>query len=254
MPDADYRKVPALSATMLKTLQRSPFHLLDSIQNPMEPTEEMLFGTAVHTKILEPHRFAEMFVESPKFDRRTNAGKAAALEFEAANEGKHRLDPDDMATLNAMVSNIDETYGPLIAICEKEVSVVVDDPDFPIQLKGRFDLWNKSDGIIYDLKTCQDCSYNSFSRDVYKGSYHLQAYHYMAIAKLAGMDVKKIVFIPTEKKAPYLCADYEMVFDPTTVHIWEERHKTLRKSWADAVMSGVYPKPSQMPSKTITIR
>lgn len=254
LEDSAYRKIQGLSATMLKTLQRSPYHLWDSLQNPSEPTPEMLFGTAVHTKLLEPHRFSEMFVESPKFDRRTTAGKEAAAKFEAENGGKHRLDPDDMAMLNAMVANVEETYGHIIATCEKEMSIVVDDPEFPIQLKGRFDLYDEKNGIIYDLKTCVDCSYNSFSRDVYKGSYQLQAFHYEFIALQAGLPVNKVVFIPTEKKSPYLCADYSLEFDPAYKHIWAERHKGYRKVWADAVMSGVYPKPAQMPSKSIVIR
>ena len=254
MEDGLYRKVEGLSATMLKVLQRSPYHLWDYMQNPTQPTPEMLFGTAVHTKVLEPHRFASMFAASPKFDRRTKEGKEAASKWEQENEGKQRLDPDDISMLESMVHNLEESFGTIIATSEKEMSVVVDDPEFPIKLKGRFDLYDEKNGIIYDLKTCMDCTYNAFSRDIFKGSYHLQSYHYRFIAEVAGLPVNKVVFIPTEKKPPHLCAQYELQFDPAYAHIWAERHKGLRKLWADCVMSGVYLKPDALPNKTIIIR
>lgn len=254
MNDADYRKEQGLSATMLKTLQKSPFHLRHQLDNPTEPTDEMVFGTAVHTKLLEPHRFAEMFVQSPKFDRRTTAGKEAAAKFEAENAGKHRLDPDEILMLDTMTSNVEEAYGPILSASQKEVSVFAKDPDFDIVLKGRMDLYCEANKTIYDIKTCQDCSYNAFVRDVFKGSYALQAYHYLFISRLAGLEVEKFVFIAVEKKAPFECNAYAVEFDPLFVHVWAERHKELRKVWAECLKTGVYPKPSQSELRSIIIR
>jgi exodeoxyribonuclease VIII len=248
-----YRAIPALSATQLKTLKKSPWHLKYNIDNPSKPTEEMVFGTAVHAAWLEPAKFADVYVRSQKFDRRTTAGKVAAAEFAAANEGKIIIDFDDWTNLESMVANLNEAYGHLLPSCETELSIVVPDPKFKVTLKGRLDLYCEKTKTIYDLKTCQDASFGGFSRDVYKNDYALQCLHYLFIAKEAGLDVERFVFIPTEKKAPFSCAAYPIVFNLTFQHLWQERHEELRQAWAEANERGVYVKPHELAERSIVI-
>lgn len=251
--DPDYRAIKGLSATQLKTLKKSPWHLRYALDNPSKPTEEMVFGTAVHAAWMEPEKFASTYVRSEKFDRRTNAGKEAAAAFAAANEGKIVIDADDWVSLETMVANLNEAYGHLLPQCETELSIVVPDPKFNLTLKGRIDLYCAKTKTIYDLKTCQAADFSSFSRDVYKNDYALQQLHYTFIAKEAGLDVEQFVFIATEKKAPFSCAAYPVVFNATFKHLWEERHEALRKSWAEALNRNAFLKPHELEQRSIVI-
>jgi hypothetical protein len=253
LPDAEYRSINGLSATQLKTLKRSPYHLRHSLDNPSSPTPEMVLGTAVHAAWMEPQKFAETYIRSEKFDRRTKDGKEAAARFAEQNVGKTVIDSDDWDTLESMVANLNDAFGFLLADCDVELSIVVPDPKYNLNLKGRIDLYHAKSKTIYDLKTCQGADYGSFSRDVFKNDYALQAWHYKYIAEVAGLEVERFVFIPTEKKAPYSCAGYPIEFNPLFKHLWQERHEGLRKTWAQSLASKTYPKPHELEERTIVI-
>lgn len=251
--DPDYRSIDGLSATQLKTLKKSPWHLKYAIDNPFKPTEEMIFGTAVHAAWMEPAKFAQDYVRSEKFDRRTRDGKAAYAEFVLANEGKGIIDADDWVKLETMVANLNEAYGHLLPQCDVELSIVVQDPKYQLTLKGRIDLYCAKTKTIYDLKTCQGADFGSFSRDVFKNDYALQSWHYQYIAKQAGLEVENFVFIATEKHAPYSCAGYPIVYNATFKHLWDERHESLRRIWAEAKAKNHYTKPYELETRAIVI-
>jgi hypothetical protein len=253
LEDSLYRKEEGLSGTQLKTLQKSPYHLLYDSQNREEPTKEMKFGTAVHTAWLEPERFASLVVRSKKFDRRKPAEKEAALLFEQENVGKIILDDEEWERMDTMIANLNEAYGHLLSISEKEVSVFCKDEGTGLMLKGRLDLYCPATKTIYDLKTCEDASFRAFKSDFYKRDYALQCWHYTNVAKNAGLAVEKFVFIASEKKAPNLCNAYPVVFDLTFAHRWEEEYKALLKTWAEAKETNVFKKPSDSEPRTIVI-
>jgi hypothetical protein len=54
----------------------------------------MALGRAFHCALLEPERFAATHVVAEKFDRRTKEGKAKAEAWEAENQGKIPLTPE----------------------------------------------------------------------------------------------------------------------------------------------------------------
>jgi hypothetical protein len=75
--------------------------------------------------------------------------------------------------------------------------------------KTRFDLCSHHDWV-YDLKTTGDASPESFSRDIARYGYHIQAYFYLKAYKAAfGKTAKGFRFIAAEKKYPYAVAVYE---------------------------------------------
>jgi hypothetical protein len=73
---------------------RSPAHYKAWLENPPEPTPAMALGRAFHCALLEPERFAATHVVAEKFDRRTKEGKAKAEAWEAENQGKIPLTPE----------------------------------------------------------------------------------------------------------------------------------------------------------------
>lgn len=65
MPNNDYRSANGVNWSTLKHILTSPRQYLYALNNPVQPTPAMAFGTAVHTAILEPDVFAEKLCEVP---------------------------------------------------------------------------------------------------------------------------------------------------------------------------------------------
>ena len=62
MPAAQYHATDAVSASLLKQIQRSPAHAMAYLQQQQEPTPAMLFGTAFHTCVLESEQIGRAHV------------------------------------------------------------------------------------------------------------------------------------------------------------------------------------------------
>ena len=70
MNNEQYHAHPALSASGLKLLQKSPLHYWAEYLDPNRPervaTNAQRIGTMVHTATLEPHLFDEQFTVLPE--------------------------------------------------------------------------------------------------------------------------------------------------------------------------------------------
>jgi hypothetical protein len=80
MENTEYHAHPALSASGLRVLKRSPLHYWDRYINPdrvtTEPTEAMQLGTLIHCAVLEPDQFDVRYIAVPEgIDKRTKEGK-----------------------------------------------------------------------------------------------------------------------------------------------------------------------------------
>ena len=77
--NADYHADPAISASQLKEIGRSPYHYwsryLDPDRVAMVPTAAMRLGSLTHCATLEPDELTKRYQLAP--DRRTKEGKAA---------------------------------------------------------------------------------------------------------------------------------------------------------------------------------
>ena len=102
----EYRALPAVSKSDLDLVARDPALLEWKKHAPREESDAAEIGTATHCALLEPERFATEYRQQPAFDKRTNAGKAAAAEFEAAMSGKTVLSNDEYALVTAMRDSV----------------------------------------------------------------------------------------------------------------------------------------------------
>ena len=123
----------------------------------MVPTAAMLFGTLVHSMVLEPESVDALYLASPRFDRRTKAGKEALAEFEAQAEGKVVVDMDTFQraqrTAEAVLTH--PTAGPLFKGGNAEITARWEQHGLPC--KARVDYYQGRS--IVDLKTTQDASH-----------------------------------------------------------------------------------------------
>lgn len=203
--NAEYHADPAISASHLHAVARSPHHYwsryLDPNRLPVEPTAAMRLGTLVHCAVLEPDQLQLRYGVVP--DRRSKEGKAAA-ERMAAN-GIEGVTAGDMMTAQCMADAVHRhpAAAALLANGKAEQSFWWDDLPTGMRCKCRPDWYNGT--TIVDLKTTTDASPAGFARSVVQYRYHVQANHY-----LAGTFAERFVFIAVEKIYPFAVAVYEL--------------------------------------------
>jgi hypothetical protein len=212
-----YHSHPAVGHSGLVRVMRSPAHYREYVTNPPEPTPAMQLGTALHTALLEPDRFAEAFVVAPKFDRRTKEGKTAAEAWEAENAGKTPLTADQMTAIEQMVASIRAHTGAarLLSNGLAEMSGFWVDQETGIECKCRPDFLavekDRPEQVtaIVDVKSCSDASADGFARAIATLGYDVQtAFYQDGLKALTGRAIP-FYFIAVEKDAPYAVACYK---------------------------------------------
>lgn len=168
----------------------------------------MFLGTAVHTRLLEPERFAEAYVVAPSSDKRSREYK----EFAINNAHKLILTPDQMATCDGIGQNVEQHVSAktLLRAGYPECTIVWQDQETGIWLKIRPDCLCLSFevGICVDVKKTTDASKTKFVRSCVDYDYDLQAAVYLEGLPQACKREFDFVFLAAEESAPYGCALY----------------------------------------------
>lgn len=214
MTERDYRKASGLSQSSLKDFCVSPKHYIESIENPKEPTKDMIFGTCFHSLMLDE---TLCYAVREKLDMRKNADKERAAEWELQNAGKIAQDDEAEARLQGMKKSIldgkESVAHKLYKETKKEHRGIAlfgtaVTPFGDVRIKGLLDGWLESEGIIWDFKKCQSAQPYEFEKMVRERGYWLQSAQYQMLAKSAGLRVEDFIFIPVEDKAPHCFASY----------------------------------------------
>lgn len=205
MPMDEYRKHPAISKSGLDLIHRSPAHYLEDKLNPKESTETQIIGSAFHTYVLEPELFDSQYaVLSEKYDKRTKEGKAAWADFQIQNAGKITLEPDDLEKFDKMRDAIfshskakNALQGGIAESCLFWQHMG------DIDCKARPD-YITPNGLIVDIKTCQDARASEFAKACANYRYHVQAAFYCeGYYQVNGAYPANFVIVAIEKTAPY---------------------------------------------------
>jgi len=239
----DYHAIDAVSASRLQLLHRSPAHMRWAIDHPDDvDTEAFKFGRAFHCSILEPDVFAATWAIEPKIDRRTNAGKAAALAFEADNAGKEIIGSNDYAACLAMAETVKSHPMASWLVANKqdiEVSALWQDAATGLECRSRADAIVPKVKTIIDLKTTTDASPDEFERSLYKWGYHRQAAFYLDGFKACGMDVRRFAFVAVEKKPPYAVCVYQI--DDEAIEYGRRENRSLMNLYAQCRTNNKWP-------------
>ena len=218
MSNAEYRQKEGISASDLKKMMKCMALWKYFADNPEENGDSpaLKFGRAFHKYCLEPYDFANEYIVSPKFDRRTKEGKAQAEAFEKEAAGKEIIDEETFDKLQKMQEVMYSTpYVKRLISGEHEKSYFWIDEDTGVKCKCRTDSFGSigSMDIICDIKTTKNAETQAFMRDALKYGYDVQAAHYIEGMKAATGKDYKFIFICQETIAPYLvnvleCDDY----------------------------------------------
>ena len=235
----DYHAMPGASASRLKQLQRSAAHMKYAMDNPQEPTQAMIIGTATHSAILEPVLFAKEWGRLPEGDGRSTAVKEAKAELIIEFGADHILKPDAYDNILAMRDSVLGNALPadLLDGADTEVShywaegtgTINEYRQLDVKCKARIDALPREDSqwgnCVVDIKTTANAHPDEFQRSVFNFSYHIQAQHYMTAAER-----ERFIFIVVERDAPHCVAIYEL--DDDALKLGYQDREFLLGQWA----------------------
>jgi len=220
LSNATYHNSPGLSSSTIRRFSQSQLHALEEV---IETTPAMNFGSAAHSLVVEGEGAFFSDVVTITGSPYTNSNKE--LKKESIAKGLTVINEKDKDTIysmkNSLVkearaylnpeknypSTLDSPYEVSIywyeqgLLCKTRADVVLDPFDKP----------QASNGIVLvDYKTTIECSVKSFTNSCRRYSYDLQAAWYKRGFEAAGFQVADFVFVAQEKKTPYASKVFKM--------------------------------------------
>ena len=204
---------PGVSNSRLKKIAKSYMHYK---AESFEKTKAMVFGSAVHESILEPHLFDESFMLEPKIDRRTKVGKEQWKQFKVDSYGKETLSFNEMSTVRLMKDRFmdNTTCRNLFDGALYEQSAWTTSQG--LLCKCRPDIYRPGE-FIADIKTTQSAYSADFRSSIAKYGYDHQAAFYQQIIQIITGERLPFYFIVMEKEFPFGIAIYELNEDDMEV-------------------------------------
>lgn len=235
-----YREIPAINASGLKLIERSPAHYQAAIAAPDVPTPAQMLGTVTHLLLLQPEREKEVRV-IPDCDRRTKAGKEAwaAFQEEAAASAKILVSSAiweaaqrmrDAALAHPIVSALISDGAPEVTLLAEMDEVAV---------KGRLDWVPAAHDVIVDLKTAANADEEEFARAIGRYAYHLQAAFYTDLAEICGLRKRVFIFVVVENEPPHGVCLYTL--DEAALHAGRVRYQRALATYKECLATGQWP-------------
>lgn len=205
MPEDEYHAHPALSASGMKDLLRSPkyFRMQRSMHKAKKEFDE---GHAVHARVLgvgAPIKEIPDRLLSGEY-RSISSKEAKQFKAEAEAEGFTVLKPAQFVRITKAAEAVlaHPKAGRLLEVApHRETSLFATDPESGISLRGRVDALGE---ILGDLKTAADVRPRAIERAVVDLGYYLSASVYRHLLTLIlGEDPGPMHLIFVEKEPPF---------------------------------------------------
>ncbi len=180
---------PGISSTTIKAI--AGHSLVHFKKQKHVDKNAFRFGNAFHTFVNEPAKFHDLY--------QVTYGRKDLCDIT-----KIQLSYEDFQTIQAMNTKlkIHPDAGPLYSHAQHELTYFATDEETGLLKKCRVDAIKN--GIISDLKSCEDASENSFKRDAAKWLYRISAAYYLEIvSQVLGEQLSTFNLIACEKTDPH---------------------------------------------------
>ena len=215
-----YHNGPGISSSKIRRFSQSQLHALEEV---IEPTSAMNFGSAAHSLIVEGEGAFFTDVVCINGSPYTNANKL--LKQESLAKGLTVINEKDKDTIYSMKGSLvpessaylnpDKDFPQVLdspyevslywyeqgLLCKTRADVVLNPFDMP---------QGNNSVVLVDYKTTSDCSVRGFTNSVRRYSYDLQAAWYKRGFEAAGFQVHDFVFVAQEKKVPFANKVFKM--------------------------------------------
>ena len=204
-----YHNGPGISSSNIRRFSQSQLHALEEV---VEQTPAMMFGSAAHSLIVEGEAAFFSDVVTITGSPYTNTNKQ--LKKDSLAKGLSVITEEQRDTIYSMNNSLVQEAEPYLRPSEdypqvfkspKEVSIYWYEQD--LLCKTRADVVCI---VLVDYKTTSDCSVRGFTNSVRRYSYDLQAAWYKRGFERAGFKVADFVFVAQEKKPPYANKVFKM--------------------------------------------
>jgi len=231
----EYRKIPAVNWSTLKSMRRSPLQYLHDLSVEREDTTGFIFGGGAHCMILEPEKFD---AEYAVFDGPTRRGKAWDA-FAEANADRRIL---KVSEYEAVVAVRDAVMRHPLAkqhltggVAEQKLEWI--DPATGLACKGLVDYVTRR--AYVDLKTTGDIDLRKFGALAARMGYHGQLAFYGAGLRATTGATRDAYIIAVEKDAPHDVGVFKLSKEDLTAGTDECAQLMARV--AECRASGVWP-------------
>ncbi|MFW5969620.1 MAG: PD-(D/E)XK nuclease-like domain-containing protein [Halofilum sp. (in: g-proteobacteria)] len=227
MPNEVYHKLAGISGSGLHTIQQySPAHYRYAPTDDGKDPRPREIGTALHTALLEPHRFEREYIITEAEDRRAKAYTQAAEEYGkpfalTAGEGERVTGMQQAAWRHPQARPL------LEAIDRCESSVIASDPQTAVPVRIRPDAITAG-GAIIDVKKARDARERPFASAAVNYGYDLKAAFYCDVWQWAtGRRPTEYYLLVVEEQPPHAVMVYTLPDD------WMQRGRRLYREALD---------------------
>lgn len=239
-----------LSYSSLSNFRKSPKHFIDYKLKIEEDTDAIITGKALHTLVLEPHKFSKEFATAPECDRRTKEGKAIWNAFLEESKGKTVLSNTNYkAAVNMAISVLSNDQARVLIESAIHKEKRIDWEAYGFKFLSFLD--GEGEDFVFDLKQMPDADPKKVQREILsrclwlQGGMYLKAlnedkdYYIIAVDKKGNVSVHLIMPALLDygkSELRRLCENFE---DCLSTNSW-------LKSYEYRSHNGIYPidKPS----------
>lgn len=224
VPMEAYLAHPAVNASGLEKIRRSPLQYRYAAEHPKESTDALERGTALHMALLEPDYFDGHYVvlgqcEGTKRNGDSCTYQASVHRHGAGYCGTHdpcKGEPPDPAIETLKQPDYDAVLGMRDAVLANprtqtifkglgslELTAVWEDLQTGVVCKIRPDRLVERAGMLCDVKTTRDAAEWAFPRDAERRGYFRKLGFYRRGLRALGWDYKSCVVIAVESEPPH---------------------------------------------------
>lgn len=239
MSIAEYISHRALAKSGLSDFSKAPAKYVYNFLNPGDATATMLLGSAVHTLVMEQHKFSDeyaVWMNGRKYGKKFD-------EWLEGHSGKIILSKDQLNQAEAMAKEIRshplyETYFPVDGVAERSFFWEHETHKIPCKCRPDF---LPGDLRVVDIKSSgMDVDPATFAKTVYNLKYHWSAHWTLeGLHAVTGLRHVQYVFCCVEQAPPHLVAFYELPDEALDLARTEIEDELLH--FQECYESGVYP-------------
>lgn len=205
-----YRQMPGhVNWSSLKHILDTPRAYVHNLEHPPQPSPAMAYGTALHTFLLEPHRYGIEIAVAPHELLTASGGlstaKAAREWIEALPEGQTVITPEQDKAITRTVAQLPAAWSMLSKyVPHREEPMFWKEFDGAIACKGMPDAYGP--GVLLDVKTWAPrgkFTPEAFMREAVARRYLGQLGFYARGLEKLGIRCTRWLFLVCQSVAPF---------------------------------------------------